>query len=398
MQFSDLRQKLISRNVVLAVYILFAVAATAGQILKSKPTDAFSRYNNYLIFKESFGNLIQDADMYAPRPEKFYDLYKYSPTFAVFFAPFYYMHDYAGLLLWNLVNALPLFLVIWLLPQLDQKKKIFILLFILIELMTNMQNLQSNALVAALMLGAFAAFEKKKLFLASLLVVFSAYIKVFGIAAALLFLFYDGKIKFMLYSIFWFFFFAFLPLIFTDLDILYFQYEGWFELLANDRSISNGISVYGILQSWFGISSGKNAVLICGTVLLLLPLVFFKNFKNYHYRLLFACSIMIWGIIFNHRAESPTYIIAVCGAAIWYFVSPKNKLNTALVIGLFIFTILSPTDLFPRLIRNQFIVPYSLKALPCVLVWIKLNYDLLTQKKFKGLKVSPASAEGLEKI
>jgi hypothetical protein len=43
-------------------------------------------------------------------------------------------------------------------------------------------------------------------------------------------------------------------------------------------------------------------------------------------------------------------------------------------------TSFSPTDIFPRFIRNEYIKPYSLKAFPCVLIWFTLCYQLLTKK------------------
>jgi hypothetical protein len=42
-------------------------------------------------------------------------------------------------------------------------------------------------------------------------------------------------------------------------------------------------------------------------------------------------------------------------------------------------TSFSPSDLFPKFIRDEFIKPYSLKALPCVLIWLAVSYQLLTR-------------------
>ncbi len=80
-------------------------------------------------------------------------------------------------------------------------------------------------------------------------------------------------------------------------------------------------------------------------------------------------------IIFNHKAESPTFIIAVGGVAIWYIASKRTFLDKTLLFLVFVFTTLSPTDLFPKIIFKY--LDYNIvKALPCVLVWIKLQIDL----------------------
>jgi hypothetical protein len=92
----------------------------------------------------------------------------------------------------------------------------------------------------------------------------------------------------------------------------------------------------------------------------------------------------MWMLIFNHKAESPTFIIAVTGIAIWFFSAAREKVDVVLMVLVFILTCLSPTDLFPRSWRNDWVVPYSLKALPCVLVWIKINFDLLANNKLTG--------------
>lgn len=377
-----LKSVFLNRYVVLAVYALFAVAASLGQIMKAKPDDAFSRYNNYLIFKESFNNLKNGVNMYELHPEKYYDLYKYSPSFAVLFAPFNLLNDTAGLILWNLLNSLPLFLAVFLIPRKDERKKIYVLWFILIELMTNMQNSQSNGLIAALLTGAFVSFEKNKTGLAALFIVLSVYIKVFGLLMAVMFMMYENRQRFMRWFALWSVMIFLLPLLFTSPQGYLMQLNNWIELLRNDHSISSGISVFGILSSWFGIVHYKGAVLIMGLVLLLFPLLFVRYFISFEFRLWYFASLLIWLVIFNHRAESPTFIIAAAGAALWYFQKEKPaRMETGMMILLFVLTILSPTDLFPRYLRNEFVVPYSLKALPCVIVYLKILADMIRQMR-----------------
>lgn len=377
-----LKSVLLNRYVVLAVYALFAVAASLGQIMKAKPDDAFSRFNNYLIFKESFNNLKNGVNMYELHPEKYYDLYKYSPSFAVLFAPFNLLNDTAGLILWNLLNSLPLFLAVFLIPRKDERKKIYVLWFILIELMTNMQNSQSNGLIAALLTGAFVSFEKNKPGLAALFIVLSVYIKVFGLLMAVMFMMYENRQRFMRWFALWSVMIFLLPLPFTSPQGYLMQLNNWLELLRNDHSISSGISVFGILSSWFGIVHYKGAVLIMGLVLLLFPLLFVRYFISFEFRLWYFASLLIWLVIFNHRAESPTFIIAAAGAALWYFQKEKPaRMETGMMILLFVLTILSPTDLFPRYLRNEFVVPYSLKALPCVIVYLKILADMIRQMR-----------------
>ena len=69
----------------------------------------YTHFNNYIIFKQSFFHLVYQKDLYALYPSEYWDYYKYSPTFALFMAPLAILPNFIGLLLWELINALPLF-------------------------------------------------------------------------------------------------------------------------------------------------------------------------------------------------------------------------------------------------------------------------------------------------
>lgn len=342
----------------------------------------WSHYNNYEIFKYSFFHLLENQNLYLSYPEEHYDLYKYSPTFSLSMGLFAYFPDLLGLILWNLLNAFVLLTAIKYLPFENSKKNAFILLYILIELITSLQNNQSNPLMTGLILWAFIHLEKKKIWLASLLIVISVFIKIFGLVAFAIFIFYPKKGKAVLYSILWTILLFALPLIFVSLPELVQQYENWLELLRNDHSGSIGYSMMGWLETWFGISDMKNMILIPGTLLLLAPLLRIKHYSSLQYRYWFLSSLLIWMVIFNHKAESPTFIIAVSGIAIWYFSQVKSNINLILIVFAFVFTILSPTDFFPRSIRENWVIPYVLKAVPCIFIWFKISYDLLFKKSY----------------
>ena len=96
-------------------------------------------------------------------------------------------------------------------------------------------------------------------------------------------------------------------------------------------------------------------------------------------------SVLIFTVIFSSGSESPTYIIAFVGVAIWFVIQPKpiSKFYIALFIFALIFTSLSPSDLIPKYLKDNFIRPYALKALPCVLIWLAVVYEML-KNKFKN--------------
>ena len=158
-------------------------------------------------------------------------------------------------------------------------------------------------------------------------------------------------------------------------------------LLIREHPQIYGISIMGVLNSWFGLAVNKVYPLIVGIIIFCIPLFRLNLYKHYYYRLMVLSSILIWVVIFNHRAESPSYIIACVGAGIWYLNSPKSVLNTSLIVLVFILTTLSATDLFPVYIKENYVKTYTLKAVPIILVWFKILYDLVFTN-FKTLESS----------
>jgi hypothetical protein len=371
-----------SLSIVFFAYVLISLVAAGQGLFGTHKVYvpgglAYPDYNNYLIFRYSFFHLVQGKDIYQLFPADHYDLYKYSPTFALLFGFFAWLPDAPGLILWSLLNSLCLFAAILLLPGLDDKKKSWILLFCLLELLLSIQNAQSNGLMAGLIILSFALAERSKYFLSTLCLVLSVYIKIFGALAFVLYLFYPGKVKVIAYSIFWMVLMAVLPLAVIDSHQLVFLYHSWLNLLQGDHSASIGISLMGILQSWFSLDISKNGVVLAGLLLLFLPLVRIRHYKDYTFRLLMLASLLLWIVLFNHKAESPTFIIAMSGIGIWYFGQESQPLNLALLIGALFLVSLSVSDLVPHSIREHLVKPYRIKALIPLVIWCKLLYELL---------------------
>lgn len=377
----EIKLNRLSKRIILAVYILFSLAASVQSYLRSKKhinnsEVAYTKYNNYIIFKQSFYHLINDRDLYSVYPEEHWDLYKYTPSFSLAFGVFAVLPDLAGLICWNLLNALVLFFAIWYLPGISQPGKKWISLLVLVELMTSLQNEQSNGLIAGLIVFAIGFLERKRYAFASLVLLFSSFIKIFRLGGFVLFLFYPQKWKALIYSLcFGSLLFA-LPLLVITPEQYYSQMSSYTGMLSADYDMSYGYSVMGWLQSWFGFDPGKNIVILAGLILFLIPFLRTRQYQNYSFRLLLLSSLLIWLVIFNHKAESPTFIIAVTGVAIWFVQSRKTILDISLLILCMLLTSFSPTDIFPRLVRDNYVTPYCLKAVPCILIWLKIQFDI----------------------
>jgi hypothetical protein len=228
------------------------------------------------------------------------------------------MPDWLGLNLWNLLNSLVLLAAIYYLPKVNDYQKGLVSLIVLIELITSMQNHESNALIAGLLVFSFGLLERGKIFWATLPIMFSIFIKLFGIVGLILFVFYPQKWKSAIYLFTWALILLLLPLLIIDVTQYIKLLNSFFNMLKNDHDNSYGLSVMGWLHSWFKIDLSKNMVVLLGALIFLLPFYKIKLYKVFIFRYLILGSVLIWIVIFNHKAESPTFIIAMIGVALWY--------------------------------------------------------------------------------
>jgi len=379
------RKILSHKTFLISLYVLFALIASIQSLVLSPNTHSedvvgYTKYNNYMIFKYSFHHLKDSKDLYITHPDEHRDLFKYTPSFSVFFGLFAGLPDWLGLNLWNLLNALVLLAAVYYLPRLNQVQKGWVLLIVLLELMGSLMNEQSNALIAGLLIFAFGLLENKKGWLASLFVVLTVFIKLFGVVGFALFLFYPQKWKMALYTVGWALLIWLLPFLFIDWEQYRFLFASYGQLLASDPIISNGFSVMGWLYSWFSLKTDKLIVILGGAGLFLLPFLRVSAYKDFSFRFLTLTSILIWVVIFNHKAESPTYVIAMAGVALWFIQGKKSALNIILFLAAMIFTSLTTTDIVPSSVRHAVLLPFAFKALPCILIWMKIIYDMLMLK------------------
>ncbi len=369
------------KHLVWWVYGLATVGFSIQKYGLGRGTNGYTTYENYLIFKNSFSHLLDGLNIYASFPAEQWDLFKYSPAFAVGMMPFSALPDCLGLPIWNLLNALVLLSAILNLPMRNTQ---ILAWLILPELTISLQNSQSNGLLAGLMIWVFIFLEKGKFGRAGVFAAAGGFIKIFGIFAAVFWLFFWKE--FLGNKKSWRFFTAFIlsSLIFTVLPLVFLSFENfakiyknWFQMLANDHSTSLGFSVMGLLKTWFGLEIRKLWVLLAGLAVLGFSFlaVWHRRSENW-VRLNVLASVLIWVVIFNHKAESPTFIIAFCGVGIWFLTGKKTYWEKILLALAFILASLSPTDIFPRNIRETIVEPYVLKTLPFILIWFSISYQL----------------------
>jgi len=365
-----------SRWFLLGGYLLLACIASLQQWSLKRPEDPYTHYNNYIIFRQSFFHLIAHENLYTLYLAEHWDYFRYSPSFALAFGALAWMPDLAGLMLWNALNVTVLFFGWMLLPIEDERVKLAAAWLVGIEVMIALQNSQSNVLIAGLLLLAFNFLERRQMALASLMIVTAAFTKLFALAAISLFLMYPHKKQFIVSAAAWTLIVAALPLVIISPVELAGLYGSWWQLLKMDYAGSAGLSVMSWLQLWFHLDVPKTIVLAVGGALFCWPLANVERFRDFKFRLLFLCSLLIWVVIFNHKAESSSYVIAMCGVVLWYLSRSRSGLDLVLVSLALVFTSLSQTDAFPSVLKSMFFVPYNVKAVPCILIWGKIVFEL----------------------
>jgi hypothetical protein len=373
------RQKLASSllhpNCVLAVY---CVAALIAAIIKLAPGPFeqngihYQPLQNFAIFRNSFYHLIHHQNLYAQFDFEQWDFYRYSPAFALLFAPFALLPYAIGAVLWNLLNATSLYWAVRWVPSLDDRQKMLALWFMFLAMLNSVANAQSNALVAALMIFAWSAHERDKPDAPALLIVLATFIKLFGIFALLPCLLGRRRRPLLVFTTLWAAMFALAPLFVVTFNELGLLYRNWYATLVAFNQARLGISVMGFLKAWLHLAPPSNYVVAAGVVILIAT-----SLLNRHQRILVMASVLIFVTIFNYAAESPSYIIAVAGVALWYFSQPRTPVNLALLAATFLLTMLSSTDLIPRTFRHEFLEPYVVKVLPCLAVWLKIGTEPL---------------------
>lgn len=361
---------------------LWTLLAVVAGLTKIAP----HRHNNFLIFRGVFWHTIQKLSLYDFYPAEYNDHNHYGPIFSLVIAPFAVVPDAIGLLGWLVVLALGMYYAVRRLP-LEEGRQIFLYWFCAHELLTALQMQQFNIAIAAIIIGSFAAIEKGREVTAAFLIVLGTFVKLYGVVGLAFFFFVKRKPRFILALIGWSVVCFVAPMLISSPEYVVGQYVEWYERLAakngeNTFSLMQNISLLGMIRKISGSASYSDLLVILpGLALFGLPYLRFGQYRHLAFRYAILSSVLLFVVLFSTGSESSTYIIPFAGIALWYTTSPwkRSGWDVALLVFAFVLSSLSPSDLFPRSLREAYVLPYALKALPPTLVWLRLSYELLTR-------------------
>ena len=374
MNFSFLK----NRKIIIGLWLVVALVAAIKQFVIGK-------YNNYLIFKHVFFHTIEKKSLYGLYPESYFDHNHYGPIFSVFIAPFAVLPDAVGMPLWAVFNAAVLIYAITKIPV-DTQKVNWILWICFHEFLTAILGFQFNPIMTAIIILSFVYITEEKDIWAAFCIALGTFIKLYGVVGLAFFFFSKNKPKFILSLVLWSLLFFGLPMLISSPEFILNSYKEWAFRLVEKNNENAGldsmqdISVMGMVRRIFQAPELSNLLfLVPGLALFGLPYLRLKLYSNENFRLLLLASVLIFTVIFSSGSESPTYIIAFVGVAIWFVLQEKPISKSAWFLFIFamILTSFSPSDIVPRFLRETYIRPYALKALPCVLIWGRIIYEML---------------------
>ena len=361
---------------------LWFVLAVVSAITKLKP----ERCNNFLIFKGTFWHAYNGTSLYEAYPAEYFDINHYGPFFSLVIAPFAVVPHFIGLLAWTIALTAFLYVAIrW--SQFSQRQQIFLLWFCAHELLTALFMQQFNIAIAAIIVLTYYCIEREKDFWAAFFIMLGTFVKLYGIVGLAFFLFSKHKGKFVGSLILWAVIMFVAPMVISSPEYIIGQYHDWYISIVEknaDNMFSHGtnISLLGVVRKISGCATYSDLWLIIpGLIAFAAPYLRFRQYANDAFRQTLLASVLMFTVLFSTGSENSTYIIAVVGVAIWYTAAPwqRSKWDVALMVYVFICCTMAHSDLMPRFIREEYMKPYGLKALPVILVWFKLCYEIITK-------------------
>ncbi len=343
------------------------------------------RCNNFLIYKYTFWHAWERVSLYASYPE-YGDTNHYGPLFSLLAAPFALVPEGLGLVLWCVGLAA---LLLWAVKNLPVEKhqQVFVIWFCAHELLTALFMQQFNVATVALILATYTAIERRKEGWAALFIVIGMLVKLYGVVGLAFFFFAKRKIRFILAGLGWTAVLFAAPMVISSPEYVISQYGEWVASLTEKGSLNlfslyQNVSLLGFVRKVSGSASYSDLwLIVSGLILFALPYLRLGQYRHAAFRETLLASVLLFVVLFSTGSESSSYIIALIGTSLWYTAAPwqRSRWDVALMIFAFILTSLSPSDLFPRALRQNWVLPYALKAVPCILIWLKLVWEMATR-------------------
>jgi hypothetical protein len=247
---------------------------------------------------------------------------------------------------------------------------------------------QLNQFIGAFIILTFTYTIKGKELWATFFIVLGTLTKFYGIVGLAFFFFSPNPRRFISGLFLWGGVLFALPMIISSPHYIINCYFEWYAALVHKNQLNLGdirsfqdISAGGFIKRVFHLPELNSLmVLIPAVMIFLLQYTQLKYRYNSRYRLYILCSAIMFPVLFSSSSESPTYIIAIPAICIWYVMQPATKWNNIFIFFAILLVSFSHSDVVTPWVRKNLAVPYALKALPCLVLWLMIAYEIFTKK------------------
>ena len=328
---------------------------------------------NFFTFQNGTFDFWKGEDPYGV--EK-YD-FLYGPLFAILFAPFAYLGMTVGPFVWNLFNFSMFFCAIFTLPRLTENQKCGTYLYSAMILATTQMSMQFNPVVAYLFLFAFTLLERGKPFWAITLILISGFCKIYGIFELALLLCYPKFWRNILFTVVLATVFVFLPLVSIEPSGLMPFYARWAEVLSLHVDQFQFYALFNLYPIHDLLTPVMTYVQM-GSITLLAVLFVLnrRQFDRFDFRAGSLGILMGWVILFSLSTEKHTYVIALAGYLLWYWVQArKTRLDRTLFWTNFVLLVVVPVDLIcPTPVMRFLCDTLQLNIYCFAFTWLRMIY------------------------
>ncbi len=234
LQSADLKQNTRWLRLAIGLWIALATAVCVKSIVQG------GEHTVYPVYAWGSRHWWADQPLHAEYPELKIYIYRYSPTFAILFTPLALLPDWLGASLWGILSVA---MSVWALRLMVRemlpgagppRREAAFLALTAIGSMSSIWSGQSNSLLLALVIFAAVAIIHQRWWTASCLLALPVFIKIWPLAAVLLFMaFWPKQLswRFMIVAMA----LALLPFFTRPLGVVMEQYQQWYASLTGPQ-------------------------------------------------------------------------------------------------------------------------------------------------------------------
>ena len=342
------------------------------------------RYANYLVYSDSTMDFWNGINPYTQHFVETHGRYfLYTPVFSVLYWPIAVLPKWLGPFVWNLGNYTLFVLSVFTLPHRYDAHKVSILLFLFLILEQSVFPFQFNIVVAYLFLFAFSLLERGHGFWAVVLIMLSATTKVYGTVELLILFCYPKTMKRLCWAALIGVLLLLLPALKVGLSGLQECYMNWWNMLSQHQSITQYSS---LLYAWplrYVLDHYRIVQLVTIGCVIAIFFVRHRQWSDFGFRATTLGVLMGWIIVFGDSSEYHTYLIALSGYMLWYWLQEHHTVFDKILfwVLLFIFGWVPSDVLFPikayHLLNDNLHIDVYLYTL----AWGKMLWSMATESR-----------------